>query len=95
MGKCGVARVNDTNGQTILSAAFNVGRGVIQGDIISPILLILALDQLVHTHDVHGHGVNRDPTLNISVLDYDDDVALVDRETEVMTKRLASLADGA
>ena len=49
----GVTRVNGTNGQRILSAAFNVGRGVIQGDIISPILFILALDQLVRTHDVH------------------------------------------
>ena len=90
----GVARVNGTNGQILFSAKFNVGRGVIQGDIISPILFILALDQLVRTHDVHGNGVNCG-ALNIRVLGYADDAALVERETEVMTKRLTSLADGA
>ena len=91
----GVARINDTNGQKIFSTAFNVGRGVVQGDIISPILFILALDQLVRTHDVHGQGLDCGPTLNIRVLGYADDAALVERQTEVMKKCLTTLEDGA
>ena len=56
-----------SNVKRIYSAAFNIDRGVIQiqGDNIadllgpiSPILFILALDQLVRTHDVHGTGYN-------------------------------------
>ena len=42
----GIARVNGTDGKYVYSGAFNVGRGVIQGDIISPVLFILALDAL-------------------------------------------------
>ena len=39
----GIARVNDTDDNYVYSSTFNVGRGVIQGDIISPMLFILAL----------------------------------------------------
>ena len=34
----GVARINGTDGQLIYSESFDVRRGVIQGDIISPVL---------------------------------------------------------
>ena len=37
----GMARVKGVDGETIYSQAFEVGRGVIQGDIISPMLFIL------------------------------------------------------
>ena len=43
----GIARVRGVDGATIYSEALNVGRGVIQGDIMSPVLFILALDQII------------------------------------------------
>ena len=43
----GVARVRSTDGKFIFSGSFNIGRGVIQGDIVSPVLFIMALDQLL------------------------------------------------
>ena len=52
----GTIRINGTNGSHVYADRFNVARGVIQGDIISPILFILALDQLVQTYDTHGTG---------------------------------------
>lgn len=47
----GIARVNDTDDKYVFSDTFNVGRGVIQADIISPVLFILALDTLVQQFD--------------------------------------------
>ena len=91
----GVARVNGTNGQKVFSASFNVARGVVQGDIISPILFIIALDQLVRTHDQQGNGITCAPTLNIRILGYADDAALLERELDIMLQRLTTLADGA
>ena len=42
----GVARVRGLNGKTIYSKSFEVRRGVIQGDIISPIFFFLAMEQI-------------------------------------------------
>ena len=53
----GIARVRGIDGTTIYSEAFNVGRGVIQGDIMSPVLFILALDQIIQQYDTAGKGV--------------------------------------
>ena len=53
----GVARVSGIDGTYSFSGAFSVGRGVIQGDIISPVLFVLALDQLVQSFDRSGKGV--------------------------------------
>ena len=81
--------------ETIYSEIFDVSRGVVQGDIISPILFILALDQLFKAHDVLGTGVKWDSGLQIRVLGYADDAALLEPEVDVMTERLTSLADAA
>ena len=54
----GIARVNGTDDNYVFSGSFNIGRGVIQGDIISPVLFILALDALVQKYDsVQGKGL--------------------------------------
>ena len=55
-------------------------RGVIQVDIISPILFILALEQIFRTHDRSPAGVQVGNYLQIGVLDYADDAALVSHE---------------
>ena len=91
----GTARVNGLNGEKVYSSRFKVARGVIQGDIISPILFILALEQLIRQHDVHGDGVRCGNLLNVRVLGYADDAALLDRETDTMSLRLTTLGDAA
>ena len=66
-----------------------------QGGIISPILFIFTLDQLIKAHDVLGTGVKWDSWLQIRVLGYADDAALLEPDVDVMTERLTSLADAA
>ena len=92
----GVARVNGTNDQILFSAKFNVGRGVIQGDIISPVLFILALDALIQQYDsVKGKGFKCGRILRLDVLGYADDVALISGDVDDMTRRLTAIADAA
>ena len=50
----GVARARSIDGKYTFSGSFDIRRGVIQGDIISPVLFILALDQLVQTVNKAG-----------------------------------------
>ena len=69
----------------VFAKIFNVARGVIQGDIISPILFILALDQLVQTHDTHGTGYKCSEILTIRILGYADDAALIEPRVDDMT----------
>ena len=91
----GTARVNGTNGNKVYSGKFNVARGVVQGDIISPILFILALEQLIRQHDVHGDGVACGEFFKVRILGYADDAAMLDQDTQTMTIRLTALADAA
>ena len=75
----GIARVRGIDGKYEFSGTFSVCRGVIQGDIIPPVLFILALDQLIQTTDKSGDGVKCDKILKIRVLGYADDAALAER----------------
>ena len=88
----GIARVRGTDGAYILSGKFNICRGVIQGDIISPVLFILALDQLVQSIDKSDTGV-KCGILKVRVIGYADDAAIVEPTVEAMTKRLTDLAN--
>ena len=88
----GIVRVNDMGGKKVFSGFFNVARGVIQGDIISPVLFILALDQLIQQRDRHGTGYNCDNILTLRVLGYADDAALIEPRVEDMTIRVTTLA---
>ena len=69
-----------------------MGRGVIQGDIISPVLFILTLDALVQQYDtVRGKGFKCGHILLLDVLSYVDDVTLFSDTVNDMTKRLTKL----
>ena len=99
----GVVRVNGTDGEHIYSKSFKVSRGVIQGDIISSVLFILALDQIMQQYDgsgkgkggVCGKGLKCGRVLRIKVLGYADDLALADEGVEEMTSRVTKIADAA
>ena len=87
-----IVRVHGTDDKYEYSVTFKVCRGVVQGDIISPVLFILTLDQLIQTVDKSGTGVKCD-ILHLRVLGYADDVALIEPTVEAMTRRLTDLAN--
>ena len=89
----GIVRVNGILGQKVYSNAFNIGRGVVQGDIVSPLLFILALDQLIQCYDKSGNGVKCGDELTYRVLGYADDAAMTEDFIEEMTARLTTLAN--
>ena len=70
-----------------------MGRGVIQGDIMSPVLFILALDQIIQQYDVKRRGMRCGKVLRIKVLGYADDLAFVDTTVANMTARLTAVAN--
>ena len=72
----GTARVRGLDGKHVYSEEFKIQRGVIQGDIISPIFFILAIEQIFRICDVNPQGLKRGNFLQIGVLGYADDVAL-------------------
>ena len=45
--------VSDVDGATVYSKPFRIARGVVQGDITSPIYFILALELILELHDRH------------------------------------------
>ena len=89
----GAARVYGTDDEHVFSQRFDIARGVIQGDIISPVLFILALDQLVQQHDHHGTGQKCSEILTMRILGYADDAALIEPQISDMTNRLTTLAN--
>ena len=78
----GTARVNGLHGDKVYS------------DIISPIFFILAMEQLFRTYDKSPAGVSVGNYLQIGVLGYADDAALVSLSPTLMSERLTSVASG-
>ena len=78
----GAVQIRDETGSIKLSQAFEVRRGVVQGDIISPILFILALDQMVQEADTEGQGVTVGEIKELRVLGYADDAAMASFSVE-------------
>ena len=93
----GTARVKGIDGKFTFSHIFDIARGVIQGDIISPIFFIIALDQLVQqldpATDTNGVGIGK--INRIRVLGYADDAAMLATSPQELTDRLTRFADGA
>ena len=46
-------KVQDTDGKFVFSDAFPINRGVVQGDITSPLYFILALELILEKYDTH------------------------------------------
>ena len=92
----GTARVRGLNGNNIYiySESFKVRRGVIQGDIISPIFFILAMEQIFRVHDKNPDGVSLGNYLQVGVLGYADDAALLSLSTSKMSTRLSNVSRG-
>ena len=86
--------VQGTDGTKIMSDPFPINRGVIQGDIVSPLYFILALELILRDHDnIPGKGVQFGGK-TVHTLGYADDAALLDLSIETATARVTSIAQG-
>ena len=90
--------VQGTDHTTVLSDLFPIRRGVVQGDITSPLYFILALEHILRLHDVRrDKGVMLGQTI-IHTLGYADDAALLDVGDEAgiarATDRITTIAAG-
>ena len=87
-----VTNVASTDGEEVTSEPFNICRGVIQGDITSPLYFILALELILKEHDTNPNkGVNFGGAL-LHTLGYADDAVLLDGSIEVSTERVTGIA---
>ena len=93
----GIVRIRLPSGVNVMSEPFNIERGVLQGDIFSPVSFIAGLDKIFRTHDVANSGVvvgNGDSSVLMSKFEYADDAALIDGNTTLASARVTALAEG-
>ena len=87
-------RVRDAGGRVSQSKSFPVRRGVVQGDIFSPVCFVIALECLFRRCDSHGGlslaGVWIERLERLR--EYADDAALVDVGYEMASRRVSELA---
>ena len=88
-----------TDGKSVRSDLFTIARGVLQGDVTSPLFFILALELILRRHDA-AHPDTGVPIADILIhqLGYADDLAAVDVGTDAgiqrLTARVGSIAQG-
>ena len=90
--------VPSTDGKQVKSKSFAIRRGVVQGDITSPLYFILALELILRRHDKFaGKGVPLGAVM-VHTLGYPDDAALADlgdeEGIELASKRVTSIDKG-
>ena len=80
------------------SKTFNISRGVLQGDIFSPVAFIAGLWKIFAAHDTlddAGVTIGESPNrVRIRALEYADDAGFADNNAEVATKRLTAVSRG-
>ena len=78
---------------------FNIGRGVLQGDVTSPLFFILALELIMRCHDNTSpeKGIKLADTM-IHILGYADDAVILEDDTtrgvQQITSRVNSISEG-
>ena len=81
--------LQSTEGGMFLSDSFPIRRGVVQGDMTSPLYFILALELILRDHDKFpGKGIPLASTM-IHTLGYADDIGLTEWGDEDGCKRLS------
>ena len=93
----GVVRLRQPDGTMALSEPFDIARGVLQGDIFSPVAFIAGLDWIFRLHDVPNPGVTvgvYESSTIMSKFEYADDAALVDADAATATVRVSAIAAG-
>ena len=89
-----VIRVDGVDGKRTMSESFLIRRGVLQGDITSPIYFILALEKILREHDKHPQKGVSFGGKQIHTLGYADDAALLDTSPEVAAARVTAISIG-
>ena len=80
-----------------MSNTFDISRGVLQGDIFSPVAFIAGLWRIFGTHDDPNAGIvvgTAPNQVKIKALEYADDAALLDNDTSESTVRVSSVSRG-
>ena len=78
----------------MLSDKFPARRGVIQGDLTSPIYFIIALEAILRRHDnVENKGIDFG-VVRLHTLGYADDATLIDMNPTIASARVSSIAQG-
>ena len=93
----GCVRVMNPDGSVDHSEPFDISRGVLQGDIFSPVAFIAGLMRIFAVHDTPNAGVTvgRPPhQVTISSLEYADDAGLIDSNAEQATARISTISEG-
>jgi exonuclease III/uncharacterized C2H2 Zn-finger protein len=90
-------KLRSASGETLLSDPLDVRRGVVQGDIFSPLCFILALSVIMKKHLPPGGIESVGGALGalLDSLEYADDAALLDVTPEDASTRVTALAEGA
>ena len=93
----GCVRITQPNGEHVMSDPFDISRGVLQGDIFSPVAFIAGLMRTFALHDIPGSGVEvgvPPHQVTISSLEYADDAGLLDANVQLASRRISSIAAG-
>ena len=84
-------RIQEIGGHRSYSKSIPIRRGVIQGDIPSPVCFLGALDNLLRDHGDSDTGVQLSPDLTLSHLEYADDAALANEDVASASVRVTHL----
>ena len=79
------------------SNPFNISRGVLQGDIFSPVAFIAGLWRIFATHDSPNAGIvlgTAPHTVKVSSLEYADDAGLLDATVTEASTRMTAISLG-
>ena len=86
-------RLQEPGGEKTYSRNINVRRGVIQGDIPSPVCFLVALDKLLKDHgNPPNSGIQITSTLHLPSLEYADDAAMPDSNAAISSDRLTNFS---
>ena len=81
-------RVTGADGTRLISREFDIGRGVLQGDLISPLYFIIALAFVFKESDPRGSANILGLLIDALFYMYADDAALLTSTAEEATERM-------
>ena len=84
-------RLDQRGGQRSYSRNIPINRGVIQGDIPSPVCFLVSLDKLLRDHGGLELGIKLTDEIMFSDFEFADDAALPTEDTPVASQRLTHL----
>ena len=93
----GCVRITKADGSYEYSDVFDINRGVLQGDIFSPVAFIVGLWRIFALYDSPDAGITLGAapySVDVSDLAYADDAGLVDPDVLISSERLSAISTG-